>query len=135
MNIEQTLTPESVDLDFLTQQINAETPQYGSAYPFALWIRDAAGGILAGCNGSVVFGAIYTDQLWVHPTHRQSGLGRQLMEHVHTYGRSVGCSMATVATMDFQGVQLFYEKLGYVSDFERQGYVAGSSCIFLRKIL
>jgi GNAT superfamily N-acetyltransferase len=80
--------------------------------PFAFFIRDEKNQIIAGCNGSVIFGSIYTDQLWVHPDHRKNGLGHQLMEAVHDYGRRSGCSMATVATMSFQGAKSFYEKLG-----------------------
>lgn len=126
--------PSSKDLDFLTQKINEETTAYGSAYPFAILVRDEKKSIIAGCNGSIVFGSIYTDQLWVQPAYRKKGLGRQLMEAVHTFGRQQGCTLATVATMSFQ-VPNFYQKLGYKVDFSRQGYHKGSTCIFLSKPL
>ncbi len=135
MNIEFTCAPQSTDIDFLTKQINQETPKFGKAYSFAFFMRDEKNQIIAGCNGSVIFGSIYTDQLWVHPDHRKKGLGRQLMETVHDYGRSIGCSMATVATMSFQGAKTFYERLGYLSDFERHGYIQNSSYHFMRKEL
>lgn len=135
MSIKHTSTPASEDIDFLTQKINQETPEFGEAHSFAFFIRDERNQIIAGCNGSVIFGSIYTDQLWVHPAHRKNGLGHQLMEAVHDYGHRSGCSMATVATMSFQGAKSFYEKLGYVSDFERHGYTQNSSCIFLKRSL
>lgn len=135
VNIQYTSTPASADIDFLTQRINQETPEFGEAHPFAFFIRDEKNQIIAGCNGSVIFGSIYTDQLWVHPDYRKNGLGHQLMEAVHDFGRRSGCSMATVATMSFQGAKTFYEKLGYVSDFERHGYTQNSSCHFMRKEL
>ncbi len=135
VNIQYTATPASADIDFLTQKINQETPEFGEAHPFAFFIRDEQNQIIAGCNGSVIFGSIYTDQLWVHPRSRKNGLGRQLMESVHDYGRQSGCSMATVATMSFQGANAFYEKLGYISDFERSDYTQNSSCIFLKRSL
>ncbi len=135
VNIQYTSIPVSVDIDFLTQKINQETPDFGEAHPFAFFIRDESNQIIAGCNGSVIFGIIYTDQLWVHPAHRKNGFGHKLMEAVHDYGRRSGCSMATVATMSFQGAKSFYEKLGYVSDFERPGYTQNSSCYFMRKEL
>jgi GNAT superfamily N-acetyltransferase len=135
VNIQYTSTPASEDIDFLTQKINQETPEFGEAHPFAFFIRDERNQIIAGCNGSVIFGSIYTDQLWVHPAHRKNGLGHKLMEAVHDYGRKSECSMATVTTMSFQGAQSFYEKLGYVQDFKRTGYVNGSNCIFMRKAL
>ena len=135
INIEYTSTPTSADIDFLTQKINQETPDFGSAHPFAFFVRDEHNQIIAGCNVSVIFGSIYTDQLWVHPDHRKNGLGHKLMEAVHDYGRKSGCTMATVATMSFQGAKAFYEKLGYVMDFERSGYTQNSSCIFLKRSL
>ena len=57
------------------------------------------------------------------------------MKAVHNYGRKSGCSMATVVTMSFQGAVVFYEKLGYIMDFERGGYTQNSSCHFMRKEL
>jgi GNAT superfamily N-acetyltransferase len=133
VNIQYTSTPASEDIDFLTQKINQETPEFGEAHPFAFFIRDERNQIIAGCNGSVIFVSIYTDQLWVHPDHRKKGLGHQLMEAVHDYGRKSGCTMATVATMSFQNAKAFYERLGYLSDFERPGYTHSSSCIFLKR--
>jgi GNAT superfamily N-acetyltransferase len=134
-SIQFTSSPASAEIDFLTQKINAETPEFGEAYPFAFFLRDERSSIIAGCNGSVIFGSIYTDQLWVHPDHRNNGLGYELMEAVHDYGRKSGCTMATVATMSSQGAKAFYEKLGYISDFERPGYTQNSSCHFMRKEL
>jgi GNAT superfamily N-acetyltransferase len=135
MEIEFTKHPNNADIDFLTHKINAETPEFGSAYSFAFFIKNKQKHIIAGCNGSVVFGSIYTDQLWVDPNHRHTGLGRMLMNRVHDYGREVGCTMATLATMSFQKAKAFYEKLGYQVDFDRKGYVKGSSFLFLKKNL
>jgi ribosomal protein S18 acetylase RimI-like enzyme len=121
-------------IDFLTEKINAENTQ-DDAYSFAFCIKDEDQQIIAGCNGSVMFGEIYTELLWIHPQYRHQGLGRKLMEHVHQYGQNQRCRMATVATMDFQNARLFYEKLGYVCEFERTGYTNNATCSFLRKSL
>ena len=69
------------------------------------------------------------------PYYHKQGLGQKLMERVHNYGRRGGCTMATVATMNFHGAQRFYEKMGYQIDFERIGYAKDSSCIFLKRKL
>lgn len=135
MDIEFSKLPAIADIDFLTQKINQEILEYGTAHPFAFFIRGEQNQIIAGCNGSVVFGSIYTDQLWVHPSHRNKGLGHKLMEAVHEYGRKSGCRIATVATMSFQGAITFYEKLGYLTDFERPEYAKNSRCLFMRKDL
>ncbi|MFK5953545.1 MAG: GNAT family N-acetyltransferase [Desulfobacterium sp.] len=134
MKFEITESPGTKDLDFLTKKINEEVTDQGAAYPFAIFAKDESGNVLAGCNGSVIFGSIYTDQLWVDAEYRKRGIGRLLMEHVHSYGLAKGCVMTTVATMSFQ-VPDFYLKLGYRIDFSREGYINGSTCIFLSKKL
>ena len=58
MSLEHTSTPASEDVDFLTQKINQETPEFGEAHPFAFFIRDEKNKIIAGCNGSMIFGSI-----------------------------------------------------------------------------
>ncbi|WP_245611617.1 MULTISPECIES: GNAT family N-acetyltransferase [unclassified Wolbachia] len=55
--------------------------------------------------------------------YRRKGMGKQLMEEVHDYGREMHCKIATVATMNFQKAKVFYEKLGYKCDLVRPGYV------------
>lgn len=133
--IEFTTNPLSEEVDFITRQINQETAEYGEATPFAFYIRDDQGTIIASANGFVIYGTIYTDQLWVHKDHRGEGLARKIMDNVHAYGKSEGCKIATVQTMNFQGAQGFYEKLGYGEDFRREGYVNGSRCVFMKKDL
>lgn len=128
--LEVTGDPASTDLDFLTQKINEEL----AASPFAIFVRNEEGKIIAGCSGSVIFGSIYTDQLWVDPNLRNRGLGKKLMEAVHEYGKKQGCTLATVTTMDFQAPN-FYAKLGYKIDFSKEGYNKGASCIFMSKKL
>lgn len=133
--IEYTKNPATSDIDFLTKQINQETSEYGEAYPFAFFMRDDAAKIIAGANGFVIYGAIYTDQLWVDKDYRGQGFAKKLMAKVHEFGKLEGCKIATVQTMSFQDAQSFYEKLGYVQDFNRAGYINGSNCIFMRKAL
>lgn len=135
LKLEFTQEPQAADVDFLTQRLNQETPEFGVAHTFAFYFKNARDEIIAGCNGSVFYGSIYTDQLWVHPDYRKFGLGRRLMEKVHGYGRQLGCTMATVATMSFQGALGFYEHMGYTIDFARKGHVHDSTCFILRQPL
>ena len=125
----------STDIDFLTTMINQETKEFGDACSFAFCIPSEDSRIIAGCNGSIIYGSIYTDQLWVHPDHRKRGLGQRLMNHVHDHGRKQGCTMATVNTMGFQNAEKFYQKLGYEVDFIRHGYINNSHYLFLKKML
>ena len=133
MKIDFSLSPNPIDVEFLTQKINAETPEYGEAYPFSFFTRDDDNHIIAGANGYVIYGGIYTDQLWVDRAYRNQGLARVLMEKVHQFGLTEGCRKASVSTMSFQKARDFYEKLGYQVNFERTGHVNESSCYFMSK--
>lgn len=135
MQVIHASNPTKEDIDYLTKMINKETLELGEAYPFAFFIRDERNKIIAGCNGYIVFGCIYTDQLWVDSGYRNQGFAKNLMEKVHKHGSEEGCSMAALCTMSFQNSINFYKKMGYKVDFERQGYTEHASCFFLRKNL
>ena len=100
---------------------------------FSFFTRDDDNHIIAGANGYVIYGVIYTDQLWVDRAYRNQGLARVLMEKVHQFGLTEGCRKASVSTMSFQKARDFYEKLGYQVNFERTGHVNESSCYFMSK--
>lgn len=63
MNIESTQNPCSKDIGFLTKKINEETKQLGKAIPFGFFIKDDMKDIIAGANGFILYGSVYTDQL------------------------------------------------------------------------
>ncbi|MBP9791986.1 MAG: GNAT family N-acetyltransferase [Rickettsiales bacterium] len=133
--VEYTANPAVSDIDFITEKINKETTEYGEAYPFAFFIRDAKSNIIAGANGYVMYGEIYTDQLWVDKSYRRIGVGKKLMDAIHQYGKKEGCHLATVQTMSFQNAKDFYERCGYVVELERFGYNNKSSCFLLKREL
>jgi len=58
-----------------------------------------------------------------------------VMKTAMTYPQIYIKKVSAVAAMSFQGANAFYEKLGYVVDFERPGYTRNSSCIFLKRSL
>ena len=45
LEFEGTLSPSSHDIDFLTQKINLESVNQGSAYPFAIFVRGKEAGL------------------------------------------------------------------------------------------
>ncbi|BDB95878.1 GNAT family N-acetyltransferase [Candidatus Hydrogenosomobacter endosymbioticus] len=126
------------DASVITSGINEEAKALGvasSSEPFSFFVKDDGGAVIAGCNGYFVHGSAYTDQLWVAKEYRGNGLGRIVMNKVHKEGMERGCCIATTSTMSFRNVVGFYEKLGYVVDFIRDGYANGARCIFLLKKL
>ncbi|WP_168464831.1 GNAT family N-acetyltransferase [Wolbachia endosymbiont of Ctenocephalides felis wCfeT] len=135
MKFTVTTSLDSEKIDFLSEKLNEEFIDKGACSQFAFFTHDENDQVIAGCSGLVIYGSIYTDLLWVHQDHRKKGLGYQLMEKVHEYGRNMHCKIATLVTMSFQGAKGFYENLGYECDFERSGYVDDSTLMFLKKIL
>lgn len=132
MHIEFTKTPTNDDIDFITYKLNEEAPkEYGRTNHFAFFIRSNTNKIIAGCSCFALFGVIYIDQLWVAPRSRRIGLGRKIMQQVHEYGRKNNFAISVVQTMSFRNAQLFYEKLGYKTDYERKEHASGASCIFM----
>ncbi|MCK4934450.1 MAG: GNAT family N-acetyltransferase [Simkaniaceae bacterium] len=126
--------PSQNGVDFLTQKINESTVGYGKAYSFAIFARDRNGNLIGGLNGSVIYHMIYTDQLWVDMQYRKQGVGKQLMERVHSYGKGKKCSLAMVATMSFQA-PIFYQKIGYSVEFSKEGFGNAGTYLLLSKKL
>ena len=57
------------------------------------------------------------------------------MNKVHELAIANGCIRATVSTMSFQKVVSFYKKLGYNTDFIREGDANNSQCRFMGRDL
>ena len=81
-----------------------------------------------------MYGCLHIDQLWVSPTLRSQGYGRQLMTKALEFGVAKQCSFATVNTMDWEALE-FYQKLGFEIEFKRTGFDHQSIFYFLRKSL
>lgn len=138
MKIEFIKPPSAQDTYFLGHEIDKDVEKLGRSDKVeyvGFFIRNDEGKILGGTNGFTICGCIHIDQLWVHESLRCQGFGRQLMEKMHDYGRSLGFKIATVQTIDFQGKRGFYEHLGYKCDLERPGYSDGAMLLCLRKEL
>lgn len=136
--IEFTTNPSLEVLAALTKGINDDSNESGihsDVEPFGLVLRDKNEKIIAGASGFVLYGGIYTAQLWVDKLLRGKGFGKMLMDKIHDYARSKGCLISTLRTMSFQKALKFYEKLGYYVEYKQEGYENGHSCLYLVKSL
>lgn len=104
----------------------------GAAQAFVM--RDDAGVIRAGVVARIFWGQLHIKNVLCDDALRGKGYAAQLMREAHDYGRQQGCSFAFVETMNFQA-EGFYRKLGYVTEFVRPGYAAGTSFIYMKKEL
>ncbi len=99
---------------------------------FSIFIKDSEENIRGGITGTVLFGSLYVDSLWVHKNLQNQGWGSQLIHEAEKIGKEQGALFVTLNTMDWQALP-FYQKLGYSIEFTRQGYSKDSKMFLLRK--
>lgn len=80
------------------------------------------------------WGNLHIKYLLTNKEHRGRGIARALMEHAFDFGKEKGCHFAFVETMSFQAPE-FYQKLGFEIELKRDGYAAGTSFYYLKKVL
>lgn len=130
-------SPKSEDVDALGQGVveNARLKKGMKAIEsFGFFVKTAQGKVLAGCQGAIYYGCLYTDLLWVSDTLRGQGIGTRLLKAAEQLGKDKGCRMATINTMDWEALEL-YQKLEYKVDLKREGYDKDSVAYFLSKRL
>lgn len=115
--------------DYARQQKNMDPVE-----PFAFFVKDKNGKILAGCSGAFIYGCMHVGNLWVIESLRKQGIGTQLLKEAEKLAREKECTLATLNTMDW-GARELYEKLGYKIDHSREGYKNHSTFYFLKKEL
>lgn len=102
--------------------------------PFSIFIKDQKEQVLGGASGTLFYGSLYVDSLWVDETLRNQGWGKKLMYEAEKIGREHGALFVTLNTMDWEALP-FYQKLGYSIEFTRTGYEKDSKMFMLRKNL
>ena len=100
--------------------------------PFSIFIKDQEENIVGGVSGTLFYGSLYVDSLWVNKTLRHQGWGSKLMHEAEQVGREHGVRFITLNTMDWEALP-FYQKLGYSIEFTREGYSKDSKMFMLRK--
>jgi ribosomal protein S18 acetylase RimI-like enzyme len=103
-------------------------------HPFSIFIKDSKEKIFGGVSGTLFYGSLYIDSLWVDKTLRDQGWGTKLIKEAEKIGREQGASFATLNTMDWEALP-FYQKLSYSIEFTREGYDKNSKMFMLRKNL
>lgn len=102
--------------------------------PFSIFLKDRNEHVLGGASGTLFYGSLYLDSLWVDATLRNQGWGTKLVQEAENIGRKQGALFVTLNTMDWEALP-FYQKLGYSIEFTRNGYEKDSKMFMLRKNL
>ena len=98
----------------------------------ACYVRDDAGRIIAGVQGSLWGRSMHIDVLWVDESHRGQEHGSKLMHAIENYAVTHDHPLVYLETTSFQALP-FYQGLGYVVVGQLEGISAGHKLYFLKK--
>jgi GNAT superfamily N-acetyltransferase len=106
------------------------------ARPVQAFAVDDSAQLIGGCLGSTVdvWQWLTVDVMWVEPSRRGLGIGRDLLADVEKQARERGCRWAKLNTWEFQAPE-FYEHLGYVVYGREIDYPPGHVNHLMRKDL
>lgn len=104
------------------------------AQPVSIALRTPQGATVAGLNGVSHWRWLYVRHVFVAPTRRGQGLGRELMALAEREARRRGCVGVYLDTFS-EGAASFYERLGFARCGRIEDFPVGGARIFLRKTL
>lgn len=96
---------------------------------------DDNGDTIGGLTGEVFTNTLFVEFFWIDESVRQSGLGRQIMQHLEQEAKAKGVTHLYLDTYTFQARD-FYLKLGFEEVGRYTGFpTKGIDKIFLQKAL
>jgi GNAT superfamily N-acetyltransferase len=107
--------PTPADLQFLEDRLydyNSQQTGREDGQLFAFFIRNDQQEVVAGLSGWTWADACEIQSLWVHPSCRRQGFGRDLLEAAEQEARAHGCKIILIDSYSFQA-PAFYQKCGY----------------------
>lgn len=139
MNLKLELDEHPTAEDFRTildgvRKFNRDQTGNKEPSPVAVFLRDDAGRIVAGVQGSLWGRSMHIDALWVDGDQRGQGHGSKLMKAIEDYAVAHEHPLVYLETTSFQALPL-YEGLGYQLFGELPEISAGHKLYFLKKKL
>ena len=136
ITIQQHENPSAEDVSYRSQQFRAFNNQQCGIFPskelhFFVFSPDRK--IIGGLVGSISWGWLHVDTLWLAEPYRKNGLGTSLMDQAEAEASAMGVEQAYLETTDFQAVG-FYEKHGYRIFSQLENQPPGHICYYMKKI-
>lgn len=107
--------PDKATLEHLIEPLRRYNDRYierEQPYSCAFVEHDDKNEVVGVSTGTVSYGWLYVETLWVHPDHRGSGLGTRLLRALEGRACERGAHSALVSTWAFQAPD-FYQRAGY----------------------
>ena len=126
---------EVAALDERLHRYNVSATGHDDGRWLAIFVRDAAGAVVAGLHGWTWGGTAFIRTLWVRDDLRGHGLGVRLVTAAEREAVHRGCRVMHLDTHSYQAPG-FYRRLGYEEIGALPGWPGeGSTRIFFRKAL
>lgn len=135
--VELSEAPRAEDLDVVDSglhEANCAAADLDAVQPLAVFIRDAAGVVVAGLRARSWGQAAEVQQLWVRPDLRRRGLAKRLMQAAEDALAARGCAEVMLETYSWQAPAL-YLRLGYRVAAQFEGMPDGGVRFVMRKPL
>jgi len=98
----------------------------------SFYFLDKQENIISAVVVRLTWGAIHIKYVWTHKNHRNKGYATQLMKAAFDFAKENNCPFAYLETMNFQAPK-FYTKLGFKTEFKRDGYNFNNSLYYMKK--
>ena len=135
-DIQQQDHPSADDISFLSKQFMSYNAEQCGDFPskeLHLFAYGPDKQIIAGLRGSIFWGWLHVDTLWVAEQFRHDGIGTALMDRAEAEAVAMCVTQAYLETTDFQAVG-FYEKRGYRIFAQLDDQPPGHICYYMKKL-
>lgn len=134
IDIQQHKQPSKEDIEFISQQFQAYNNMQSGVFPsreLHLFAYSPDGQIAGGLAGSIFWGWLHVDTLWVAEAYRGHGLGTALMDQAEAEAIGMNVQRAYLETTDFQALD-FYKKRGYQIFARLEDQPPGHVCYYMK---
>lgn len=128
--------PSDKEIDELRKNLRSFNNSFTNQYPYhslIQQIQDKNGKLLGGVYGTISWGWLYIDLIWVDECLRGSGNGTYLMQTIEEKASKKGVFGYRLSTADFQALD-FYKNLNYEVFGEIDDLPPGHTTYFLKKL-
>jgi ribosomal protein S18 acetylase RimI-like enzyme len=135
IDIQQQDHPSADDLAYVSQQFRAFNDQQSGVFPskaLHLFAYSPDRQIVGALVGSISWGWLHIDTLWVTESYRQFGIGTSLMDQAEAEAIAMDVQQAFLETTDFQALG-FYKKRGYQEFARLENQPPGHICYYMKK--
>ena len=136
IDIQQREQPSEEDIEYISRQFRAYNDRQSGVFPsreLHLFAYAPDGQIVGGLAGSIFWGWLHVDTLWVAEPYRKHGLGTSLMDQAEAEAITMGVHQAFLESTDFQAVG-FYKKRGYQVFAQLEDQPPGHICYYMKNI-